>query len=180
MSSATQSLETQIEKLKAEGCSKIYQEKESGSIYHRPQLKVCLDYVREGDILIVTKLDRLARSTFDLCRIAKELESKDVALKVIDQNIDTSDATGRLLFNMLGAIAQFENEMRAERQREGIIKAQNRGVVFGRARTVTESQVQEMVEKRKEGALIKDLMKAYNLSKPSIYRYLSQYNEKGT
>jgi DNA invertase Pin-like site-specific DNA recombinase len=83
----------------------------------------CLDYVREGDTLVVTRLDRLARSTWHLCQIAEALARKRVHLHVLDQSIDTSDATGRLLFNMLGAIAQFETELRAERQREGIQKA---------------------------------------------------------
>jgi len=73
----------------------------------RPQLQACLEYVRQGDTLMVTKLDRLARSTLHLCQIAAELERKQVALQVLDQNIDTNSATGRLLFNMLGAIAQF-------------------------------------------------------------------------
>jgi len=76
-------------------------------------------YVREGDTLVVTRLDRLARSTLHLCQIADELEQKQVDLRVIDQNINTADATGRLLFNMLASIAQFETELRAERQMDG-------------------------------------------------------------
>lgn len=79
-------------------------------------------------MLVVTRLDRLARSTLHLCQIAAELERKHVNLQVLDQQIDTSDATGRLLFNMLGAIAQFETEIRAERQMDGIRKAKDRGV----------------------------------------------------
>ena len=83
--------------------------------------------------------DRLARSTFHLCQIAAELEHKRVHLLVVDQNIDTSDATGRLLFHMLGAIAQFETEIRAERQMEGILKAKQRGVHFGAKPKLTDS-----------------------------------------
>src|SRR5437868_2197484 len=91
VSSIGQNLEVQLEKLHQQGCGRIYQEKESGTHGKRPQLLACLDYVREGDTLIITKLDRLARSTLDLCTIARRLGDKGVALKVLDQNIDTSD-----------------------------------------------------------------------------------------
>ena len=112
-------------------CDKIFMEKKSGAKGKRPRLTDCMEYVREGDTLLVTRLDRLARSTLHLCQIADELQHKQVNLEVIDQNIDTSNATGRLLFNMLSTIAQFETEIRAERQMEGIIKAKERGVRFG-------------------------------------------------
>jgi len=154
-------------------CDKIFQEKKSGTTDKRPRLKDCLEYVREGDTLVITRLDRLARSTFDLCKIAKELERKGVDLKVIDQNLDTSDATGRLMFNMLGAIAQFETEIRSERQMDGIQKAKERGVKFGPQVKLNEQQVIEMRQRRGVRALIKDLMKEYKLSKTSVYRYLS-------
>ncbi len=113
VSSIGQRLDVQLDKL--QHCDKIYQEKKSGSSNQRPELKACLDYVREGDTLVVTRLDRLARSTLHLCQIAAELGQQQVNLQVLDQNIDTGDATGRLLFNMLGAIGQFETEIRAER-----------------------------------------------------------------
>jgi DNA invertase Pin-like site-specific DNA recombinase len=118
VSSVGQNLEVQLDKLK--GCDKIYQEKKSGTSGRRPQLEACLEYVREGDTLVITRLDRLVRSTLHLCQIADELKRKAVDLQVLDQNINTADATGRLLFNMLGAIAQFETEIRAERQTDGI------------------------------------------------------------
>ena len=117
VSSVGQSLDVQLDKLKH--CQKIYKEKQSGTNQKRSELKACLDYIREGDTLVVTRLDRLARSTLHLCQIAETLKEEKVDLQVLDQNINTSDATGRLLFNMLGAIAQFETEIRAERQMEG-------------------------------------------------------------
>jgi len=91
---------------------------------------------------------------------------------VIDQSIDTGDATGRLLFNMLGAIAQFETEIRAERQMDGIRNAKANGVLLGRRKHLTEDERIELQQKRMDGALIKDLMAEYNLSKASVYRYL--------
>jgi len=171
VSSVGQSLDIQLEKLAH--CDKVFQEKKSGTSDKRPRLQECLEYIREGDTLVVTRLDRLARSTLHLCLIAAELQRKQVNLKVIDQNINTGDATGRLLFNMLSAIAQFETELRAERQIDGIQKAKERGVRFGRQEKLTSQQIAEMRQRRKQGVLIKTLMKDYDISKASVYRYLS-------
>ncbi|WP_298262237.1 recombinase family protein [uncultured Litoreibacter sp.] len=170
VSSIGQSLDVQREKLNS--CEKLFEEKHSGTTDARPILKQCLEYVREGDQLIVTRIDRLARSTLHLCQISETLGEKGVDLVVLDQNIDTSDATGRLLFNMLGAIGQFETEIRAERQMDGIKKAKDRGVQFGKRPALTVSQISELREKRQQGTLIKDLMTQYSLSKATIYRYL--------
>ena len=172
VSSVGQSLDVQLDKLGH--CHKVFREKKSGASDNRPRLKACLEYVREGDTLVVTRLDRLARSTLHLCQIAAELERKGVNLQVLDQNIDTGDATGRLLFNMLGAIGQFETEIRAERQMDGIQKARARGVRFGRSKSLTEKQTDELRRKREQGVLIKTLMKEYGLSKASVYRYLGE------
>jgi DNA invertase Pin-like site-specific DNA recombinase len=162
----------QVEKLAH--CDKLFQEKESGTAAARPQLGRCLEYVREGDILLVTRLDRLARSMVHLCAIGAELARKGVELQVLDQAIDTSTPTGRLTFHLLGAFAQFENELRAERQSEGIRKAQARGVHCGRTPQLSPQQIFELQQRRKDGMLIKDLMRHYRLSKASVYRYLGQ------
>ena len=172
VSSVGQSLDVQREKLS--DCDKLFEEKRSGTTDARPQLKQCLNYVREGDQLIVTRIDRLARSTLHLCQVAETLREKGVDLVVLDQNIDTSDASGRLLFNMLGAIGQFETEIRAERQMDGIKKAKDRGVQFGKRPALTNDQIAELREKRAQGKLIKDLMAEYSLSKATIYRYLTE------
>ena len=118
VSSTGQSLDVQLEKLKH--CSKIYQEKKSGRTDNREQLQLALDYVREGDVFVITKLDRLGRSTRDLLNIINKLETKGVQLQVLDQNIDTGTPTGKLMFTMLSSIAEFENELRRERQSDGI------------------------------------------------------------
>lgn len=172
VSSVGQSLDIQLDKLQY--CDKIFQEKVSSLSSKRTQLQACLEYVREGDVLIVTRLDRLARSTLHLSQIAEELQRKGVHLQVIDQNIDTSDATGRLLFNMLGAIGQFENEIRAERQMDGILKAKARGVQFGPQRKLSDEQLVELKKRRENGELVKDLMADYGISKATLYRYLSE------
>jgi DNA invertase Pin-like site-specific DNA recombinase len=171
ISSVGQSLDVQLDKLSH--CNKIFKEKKSGASDKRPRLNACLEYVKEGDTLVVTRLDRLARSTLHLCQIGKELQRKKVNLNVLDQNIDTGDATGRLLFNILGAISQFETELRAERQMDGILKAKEKGIKFGRKKSLTQAQIVDLQERRQAGELIKDLMNHYQLSKASVYRYLA-------
>ena len=176
VSSYGQSLDVQFEKLKH--CDRVFKEKQSGrSTDKREQLSLCLDYVRDGDTLVVTKLDRLARSTRDLLNILNTLEEKKVKLHVIDQQIDTSTAAGRLLVTMLGSIAEFENDLRKDRQADGISLARKNGVKFGRKKALTETQVQELRQKRTEGLLIKDLMEHYSLSKASVYRALGDSTE---
>ena len=172
VSTREQDLTVQLEKLK--GCDKIFQEKQSGIDSRRAELKSCLEYVRQGDILVVTRLDRLARSTLHLCEIAQQLEKKGVSLLVIDQNIDTSTSTGRLMFNTLGAIAQFETEIRAERQAEGIKKSMLKGIKFGRRPLLEDDQVKMLKEKRLQGATIQELMDEFKLGKVSIYKYLKR------
>ncbi len=170
VSSQDQNLEVQLKKLK--NCDKIFKEKHTGTNCKRPKLTACLEYVREGDVLVITRLDRLARSTLHLCQIADQLQQQNVELQVIDQNIHTGDATGRLLFNMLGAISQFETEIRAERQRDGIQNARARGVRLGKEKSLTDAQCAELRQKRQDGVLIKTLMEDYKISKPTVYRYL--------
>jgi len=170
VSTRDQILDTQLSKLSH--CEKVFSETYTGSLSSRPQLQACLEFLREGDVLYITRLDRLARSTLHLCQIGELLQRKGVPLTVIDQNIDTSTSTGRLLFNMLGAIAQFENELRKERQREGIEAAKRRGIQLGSVCLLKDDEVKELKEKRRSGILIKDLMRYYRLSKSSVYRYL--------
>jgi DNA invertase Pin-like site-specific DNA recombinase len=168
-----QSLQVQLAKLGACDCDKTYQEKKSGAGGKRPRLAACLEYVREGDTLVVTRLDRLARSTLHLCQIAADLQRKGVELHVLDQQIDTATSTGRLLFHMLGAIAQFETEIRAERQRDGIAHAKARGAPFGRRKLLTPLRIAELRARRREGVPISALIRDFHVSKATIYRYLA-------
>jgi DNA invertase Pin-like site-specific DNA recombinase len=121
---------------------------------------------------VVTRLDRLARSTLHLCQIAAELARKQVDLQVLDQHLATSAATGRLRFHMLGAIAQFATELRAERQMNGMQKARARGVHLGRKKRLPPQQCTALRQRRLDGARITTLMRAYHLSQASVYRYL--------
>ena len=178
VSSTGQSLEIQLSKLTVYGCTEpdgqIFQEKKSGTnANNRPQLQECLRHVRKGDTLVITKLDRLARSTLDLTQIAEDLKNRGIELVVIDQNIDTSTPTGKLLFNMLASIAEFENDIRRERQSDGIAKAKDHGVKFGAKAKLSDQQLSEMKLKRASGVLVKDIMSEYGLSKASVYRLLT-------
>ncbi|MDH3636212.1 MAG: recombinase family protein [Gammaproteobacteria bacterium] len=173
VSSIGQSLDVQKSKLDEFGCDKIYLDKHTGTTADRPKLKEVRSYVRQGDSLIITKLDRLARSTFHLTQIADELKQKGVDLVVLDQNIDTSTPTGKLLFNVLASIAEFETEIRKERQMEGIAKAKEKGVLFGRKPKLNEKEILQIRKDRKKGVKISDLMSRYSLSKASVYRLLA-------
>ena len=174
VSSVGQSLEVQQEKLVSYGVDKLFAEKLSGTTAARPELKSCLDYVREGDVLVITKLDRLARSTLHLHKIVNDLNERGVGFKVLDQSIDTTTKEGRLLFSILASLAEFETELRAERTNEGRIAAMERGVKFGAKPKLTENQITEIKQKRSQGVLIKDLMNEYKLSKASVYRLMSE------
>jgi len=176
VSTSGQKLDIQLSKLKDFGCQDeyIYTDKLSGTDSKRPKLKECLNFARKNDILVVTKLDRLARSTLHLHQIVENLNKKNVGLKVLDQSIDTTTKEGRLLFTMLAAIAEFETELRSERQVEGILKAKENGVVFGAKPKLSKIKIQELKKKRKEGSLIKELMHDYNISKSTVYRALRQ------
>ena len=177
VSTTGQSLEIQREKLDSYGVDKLFAEKLSGTTAARPELKSCLDYVREGDVLVITKLDRLARSTLHLHKIVNDLNNKGVGFKVLDQSIDTTTKEGRLMFSVLGALAQFETELRQERCDEGRVAAMARGVKFGAKPKLTSAQIAEMRDKRANGVLIRELMREYSLSKASVYRLMKDEEE---
>jgi DNA invertase Pin-like site-specific DNA recombinase len=140
----------------------------------RPELKRCLEYLRESDTLLVTKLDRLARSTSDLYRIVSQLAEKGVEFKVIDDPaIDTSSRTGKLVMGILALIAEFENDIRHERQMDGIAKARDRGVKFGRKPLLVAETIKKVRKLRKAGTTVPEIMRQTSLSKASVYRALS-------
>jgi DNA invertase Pin-like site-specific DNA recombinase len=167
-----QSLEVQVDKLTAAGCDPIFQEKASGTRQERPVLQECLRYLRKDEVLVVTRLDRLARSLAHLSALDTQLKAREITLLVLDQAIDTTTPHGKMLFGMLAVFAEFENDLRKERQMDGIRKAQARGVYIGGKPVLTPAQVLALRAQRAAGVLIKDLMRQYGLSKASVYRYL--------
>ena len=172
VSSLGQDLAVQLEKLK--GCDKIFKEKRSGIDAGRPELKACLEYLREGDTFVVTKLDRLARSTADLYRIVCQLAERGISFKVVDDpSIDTTSRTGKLIMGILALIAEFENDIRRERQQDGINKAKADGVRFGPKPLLTAEVVKKIKEFRKDGLTVPEIIRRIKLSKASIYRALA-------
>ena len=172
VSSTGQDLSVQLEKLA--GCDKVFKEKRSGVDAGRPELKRCLDYLREGDTLLVTKIDRLARSTSDLYRIISELAENGVACRVVDDpSIDTTSRTGKLVMGILALIAEFENDIRRERQMDGIAKAKERGIHFGRKLELTPQKIAEIKSLRQSGISVPVIMQKTNLSKATVYRALA-------
>lgn len=176
VSSAGQSLDVQLEKLSEAGCSKVFSEKKSGRQYeNRPQLQACLSYVRENDVLVITRLDRMARSVLDLSKIADDLQKKGVSLRVLDQAIDTTTSEGRLMFSLLGAFAAFEADIRTERQLDGIKLAQAKGVRFGRRNALTDEQKATIQRLHaQEGFSVGQLQQKYQVGRATVYRALSE------
>ncbi len=172
VSSTGQDLTVQVEKLS--DCDKVFKEKRSGVDAGRPELRRCLEYLRKGDTLLVTKIDRLARSTSDLYRIVTLLAEKGVAFRVVDDpSIDTTSRTGKLVMGILALIAEFENDIRRERQMDGIKKARERGIRFGRKPILVPEVVHKVRKLRKGGKTVPEIMRLTDLSKASIYRALA-------
>ena len=163
--------EAQERELKATGVTKLFKEQTS-SVGDRPQLEAALEYAREGDVLIVTKLDRLARSVSHLGQIVERLEAKGVALRILALNLDTSTPTGKLMLNMLGAVAQFEREMMLERQKEGVAKAKAEGKYKGRAPTAR-AKAEDVRRLAAEGATKEAIAKQLGIGVASVYRVLA-------
>ena len=170
VSSSGQSLEVQLEALKNIGCEKIFQEKVSGtSTQGRTQLKDCLEFVREGDELVITRIDRLARSVLDLQLIVKELSEKGVTLTATEQPISTKDATSKCFLDMLGVFAELETNLRKERQTEGIARAKEKGVYKGRRSTIDADQIKQL---KSEGLGATAIAKRLKIHRDSVYRIL--------
>jgi DNA invertase Pin-like site-specific DNA recombinase len=163
-------LEAQLRDLEAAGIEKLFSEQVS-SVAKRDQLEAALDFAREGDVLIVTKLDRLARSVADLVKITERLKAKGVTLHILALNLDTSTPTGKLMLNMLGSIAQFERELMLERQREGIAKAKGEGKYKGRAPTAR-ARSAEVLALREQGKTIAQIVEDTGISRASVVRIM--------
>lgn len=169
VSTTDQNLDAQLAQLQAAGCDRVYQEKESGAKADRPELTSMLDYARQGDTVVVCKLDRIARSTKHLLNIVDTLQDKGVTFKALNIDLDTSTATGKLMLTMLGAIATFEREMMLERQLEGIAQAKEAGVYKGRKPTA-KAQSQRVLALLTEGKTKQAVADALNIGVASIYR----------
>lgn len=166
-------LDAQRRDLGATGCTKLFVEQVS-SVAKREQLEAALDFVREGDTLVVTKLDRLARSTSDLLAIVARLDAKDVALRILDfggSAVDTKSPAGKLMLTVFAATAQFEREVMLQRQREGIAAAKVAGKYKGRAPTA-KAQSETVTQLRDEGVGATEIARRLGIGRASVYRIL--------
>lgn len=172
VSSVGQSLDVQLEQLKAAGCDKVFSEKITGTTTKgRSQLALALDYVREGDVLVVTRMDRLSRSLTDLRLTVDQLTAKGVGFRALQQSgIDTTRPEGKLMLGMLGAFAEFETDIRKERQLEGIAKAKAANVYKGRKPTVPVAEVHRLAA---EGVGATEIGRRLGIGRASVYRAMA-------
>ncbi len=169
-------LEAQVRDLQAAGCTKIFEEHAS-AVKKRDKLEEGLNYVREGDTFIVTKLDRLARSMPDLFRIIEILKGKGVNLKILSMGVDTATNEGKLMLNMMGAFAEFEREIMLERQKEGIAKAKKDGKFKGR-KPLPDEVKGAVLAYVQTGAAKSWIAKKMKLGEATIYRIIKEDNNK--
>jgi len=170
VSTSDQNLEVQLYELEAHGCERIFTDKATGTNTARSGLTEMLDFVRDGDTLVVVRLDRFARSLSDLYTMLDRLTRQGVAFHCLRQSIDTSTSTGKLTLAILGAVAEFENDLRRERQREGIARAKERGAYKGRKRTVDNGEIRRLLDDGMKPARIAE---ALGISRTSVYRALA-------
>lgn len=174
------SLDEQKAKLRAEGCEKIFEDVMSGAKKDRPGLKNMLDAVRAGDVVMVVKLDRLGRSVSDLNSLMTELKDAGVEFVSLAEKIDTNTITGRLMFNILGSIAEFERELIIERTQAGIAQARAAGVKFGAPVKLDMKMVKRAVElKDNEKLSAREKAAVLGVSRASFYRLLKQAEDLG-
>src|SRR5664279_1882906 len=177
VSTTDQNLDIQEAALRTAGCDVIRSEKRSGTTTPgRTELQTVLDFLRKGDVLMVTRIDRLARSIGDLQDIVRALKAKGVALRATEQPIDTSTAAGKAFLDMLGVFAEFETNLRKERQMEGIAKAKAAGVYKGRKPTVDVLQVRAL---KQEGIGPSAIAKTLGIGRASVYRALGERTTQG-
>lgn len=163
-------LEAQLRDLQQLGCEKTFQEQAS-SAGARQELERALEFVREGDTLVVTKLDRLARSVIHLGAIITRLEGKAVGLRILNMGVDTATPTGKLMLNVLGSVAQFEREMMLERQLEGVAKAKAAGKYKGRKPTAR-AKADEIKALHAQGIRLSEIARRLEIGKASVHRIL--------
>lgn len=173
VSSTGQSLQVQEEQLRSNGCGKLFSEKKSGtSLDGRQALEDAIEFARDGDTLIVTRLDRLARSGIDLQNIVSRLNTKGVGFRCLQQGaVDTTTGMGKLVLGILGAVAEFEADIRKERQLEGIAKAKAAGVYKGRKPSVDGAAVKAM---KAEGKGPAEIARSLGIGRASVYRALAE------
>lgn len=174
VSTRDQHPEAQLDALSAAGCGRTFTDHASGTLARRPALDEALAYLRSGDALVVTKLDRLGRSVRNLKEVADDLQSRDVALRALSQGIDTATPGGRLFFHMLAAIAEFEHDLIVERTVDGLAAARARGRKGGPKFKMTPTRIAQARAMYDAGEhTVQQIADTFGVSRPTIYRHLT-------
>ena len=170
VSTTDQTTRSQEDALKAAEVDRLFVDTYTGTKMSRPELDKALDQLRSGDVLVITRLDRLGRSTKDLLTIVTTLEEKGVQLEVLEQSIDTSTAEGKLFFTMVAAFAEFEREIMRARTKDGLAAARARGRLGGRKPKLSSRQAEEAIRLYEEGRPVQEIADLFSTSRPTIYR----------
>lgn len=175
VSTHEQNTDGQADILTAAGCERIYIDKASGTLAHRPELDKLMHYAREGDVILVTRLDRLGRSVKNLKEIVDELQLRRVGLRAVTQGIDTTTPGGRLFFHILAAIAEFEHDLIVERTRDGLAAARARGRKGGARYKMTKTKIQQARQLYEDQTwTVQQIADFLGVTRPTIYRYLER------
>lgn len=174
VSTDDQNLDLQHDALKKAGCEQIYEDQLSGARAERPGLQQALSYARSGDTLVVWRLDRLSRSLKDLIDLVATLESKSIGLKSLQESIDTTVSSGKLVFHIFGALAEFERNLIRERTQAGLAAARARGRKGGRPKALNQDKQALVVKLYEEKThTIEQICKMMSISKPTLYKYIA-------
>lgn len=172
VSTTAQNLDMQVSALTEAGCEKIYSEKVSG-VAHRERLQECMQYLREGDCLVIYKLDRLGRSLKDLLDIIEQLQKRNISLVSLRDNIDTGSTTGKLVLHIFASLAEFERDLIKERTEEGRREAKKKGVKFGRPKQPKPERASMCAQLFKNGNSVSAIMRTTGIrSRNTVYKYL--------
>ena len=179
VSTSSQELGLQEDALMAADCKQIFTDTASGVASNRNGLEQALSYARDGDTIVVWRLDRLGRSIQHLIQTVKELQERNIGFKSLQENIDTTTSGGKLVFHIFGALAEFERDLIKERTMAGLKAARARGHFGGRPKLLTVQQIRRILELYKEGnSTVAEICKIYNISSKSFYNYIKQDNNK--
>ena len=176
-----QNLNAQLDQLRAAECTKIFADKRTGkNVRDRTDLGRMLDYVREGDVIVVTQLDRLSRSLMDLLNLVEQIGKLGVQIRSIKENFDTATGDGKLIFHLIGVLAEYERDRIRERTLDGLMSARARGRVGGRPRCLNEKQEALVLRMRNDGDSMREIARTFNVSAGTISRTLSKLNPENS
>lgn len=179
VSTDDQSLDLQIDALKAAGCERIFEEKASGGSKVRPELIKALDFLRSGDVLVVWKLDRLARSMAQLVETITDIEGRGIAFVSVTEKIETETPAGKLLFHIIAALAEFERGLIRERTNAGLVAARKRGKVGGRPKALSSADVAAANAMLKSGAKsVREVADLFGVAVSTLFRYLAELKQE--